>query len=47
MSSLFRKTGRAVQDMDTSQPLQPQFIEADKAWGEPPVWDTIKEFSGR
>ncbi len=47
ISSLFRKTGRAVEDMDPSKPLQPQFIEADKDWGELPVWQTIKLYSGR
>ena len=46
MSSLMRATGRDVEDMDPAQPFQEQFIESDEAWGELPVWHTIKQFSG-
>jgi len=46
ISSLMRSTGRDVEDMDAGRPLQAQFIESDEAWGELPVWRTIKQFSG-
>lgn len=45
-SSLMRKSGRDIAKMDPSQPLKDQFIAADKAWGQLPVWQTIKLFSG-
>ena len=32
--------------MDPALPFREQFVEADKAWGELPVWQTIKIFSG-
>ena len=46
MSSLMRGVGRDVENMDPAQPFKEQFIEADRKWGEPPVWQTIKLFSG-
>jgi putative spermidine/putrescine transport system permease protein len=46
MSSLMRGTGRDVDDMDPSLPFKEQFIESDDAWGELPVWQTIRAFSG-
>ncbi len=45
-SSLFRRAGRDVPDMDPSQPLKPQFLESDAAWGNPAVWTTFKLYSG-
>ena len=46
MSSLMRGAGRDIEDMDPGQPFKAQFIDADEDWGEPPVWRTIKLFSG-
>ncbi len=46
MSSLMRGVARDVRKMDPAQPLQPQFLEADKKWGDLAVWRTIKLFSG-
>lgn len=46
MSSLMRSTGRDVEDMDPALPFQPQFLEADKAWGNVATWSTIERFSG-
>jgi putative spermidine/putrescine transport system permease protein len=45
-SSLIRGTGRDVDDMDPALPFKEQFIEADDAWGEVPVWQTLKLYSG-
>ena len=47
MSSLMRGVGRDVKKMDPAQPFKDQFIAADKKWGDPAVWQTIKLFSGR
>ncbi|TPW33650.1 ABC transporter permease [Martelella alba] len=46
MSSLFRKTGRAVKKMDEGD-YKAQFIAADKAWGEPETWKILKLYSPR
>ena len=46
MSSLLRSAGRDLQAMDPTQPFANQFIKADKKWGDPGVWQTIKLFSG-
>ena len=46
MSSLLRGTGRDVEDMDPARPFKEQFIESDDAWGQMPVWQTIKLYSG-
>ncbi len=46
MSSLMRKTGRAVRKMDPAQPLAAQFIDTDKDWGSLETWRTIKLYSG-
>ena len=46
ISSLMRGTGRDVEDMDPACPFKEQFIESDEDWGELPVWQTIKLFSG-
>ncbi|MXU65661.1 ABC transporter permease [Oceanomicrobium pacificus] len=45
MSSLFRKTGRRVDRMDTDQPFRDQFIDVDKDWGDVETWSAIKLFS--
>lgn len=47
ISSLMRGVARDIKDMDPAQPLKEQFLEADKKWGDPGVWQTIKLFSGR
>lgn len=44
ISSLFRKTGRRVNKM-TEGPYKEQFLKADKKWGDPQIWATIKTFS--
>ena len=46
MSSLMRGVGRDVEKMDPGLPFKEQFIEADRKWGDPLVWQTIKLFSG-
>jgi len=47
LSSLMRKSGRNVEDMDPALPFKEQFIEeVDDEWGEPETWATIKQFSG-
>ncbi|WP_246739664.1 ABC transporter permease [Martelella sp. HB161492] len=46
MSSLFRKSGRAVKKMDEGD-YKDQFIAADKAWGEPETWKILKLYSPR
>ncbi|NMM42970.1 ABC transporter permease [Rhodospirillaceae bacterium KN72] len=45
ISSLFRKSGRKVDDM-TPGNYKEQFIAIDKDWGNVDVWRTIKRFSG-
>lgn len=45
MSSMFRKTGRQIEDM-APQNYREQFLEIDKGWGDPGVWRTIQRFSG-
>ena len=45
VSSLMRKTGRDVEDMDPALPFKAQFIDTDEDWGEPDIWQTIKLFS--
>ena len=45
-SSLMRGVVRDLKSMDTSRPFMEQFIEADKKWGDPAVWRTLKTFSG-
>ncbi|MFO1142936.1 MAG: ABC transporter permease [Amaricoccus sp.] len=47
MSSLMRGVVRDLKKMDPAQPFKDQFIAADKKWGDPAVWQTIKLFSGR
>lgn len=46
MSSLLRKSGRAVTEMDPAQPAKAQFIEIDKGWGDVATWQTIALYSG-
>ena len=46
ISSLLRKTGRDVEDMDPSMPFREQFLEVDEDWGSVPIWQTIKMYSG-
>ena len=46
ISSLFRRAGRDVPDMDPSQPLKPQFLESNAGWGDPAIWSTFKLYSG-
>ena len=43
MSGLFRKTGRAVRQMEQG-PYKPQFIEADEDWGDVETWQVIHKF---
>lgn len=43
MSGLFRKTGRAVRQMEQG-PYQAQFIEADEDWGDVETWQVINKF---
>ena len=45
-SSLMRGVARDLKKMDPAQPFKDQFIAADKKWGEPAVWQTLKIFSG-
>ena len=44
ISSLFRKTGRRVKRFEDGD-YTAQFLKADKNWGDPEVWQTIKQFS--
>jgi putative spermidine/putrescine transport system permease protein len=46
VSSLLRKTGRDVEDMDPSMPFREQFLEIDEDWGSLPLWQAIKMYSG-
>ncbi|MFQ8430942.1 ABC transporter permease [Amaricoccus sp. W119] len=46
MSSLLRGVGRDLRDIDPALPAKEQFIEADRKWGDPRVWQTIKLYSG-
>jgi len=43
MSSLFRKTGRSVDDWEA--PFKAKFIDRDDDWADPKVWATIKQLS--
>jgi putative spermidine/putrescine transport system permease protein len=45
ISSLFRKTGRKVEDL-TEGNYREQFLKMDKDWGDVGVWRTIKRLSG-
>jgi len=45
ISSLFRKTGRKVKNLEEGN-YREQFIDIDKDWGNPQIWRTIKRFSG-
>ncbi len=45
ISSMFRKSGRRVDDMEEGG-YKAQFIKIDKDWGNVEVWRTIKRFSG-
>jgi putative spermidine/putrescine transport system permease protein len=46
ISSVFRGAPRALRDMDPDEPLREQFIESNRAWGEPLTWQTIRALSG-
>jgi putative spermidine/putrescine transport system permease protein len=46
ISSLLRKSGRDVEDMDPSMPFREQFLDIDADWGSVPIWQTIKMYSG-
>jgi putative spermidine/putrescine transport system permease protein len=46
MSSLMRGVVRDLRKIDPNQPFKEQFIEADRKWGDPAIWQTIKLFSG-
>jgi putative spermidine/putrescine transport system permease protein len=46
ISSLFRKSGRQVEDMDPNVSYREQFLEIDEDWGDVEVWRTIKNYSG-
>jgi putative spermidine/putrescine transport system permease protein len=46
ISSLFRKSGREVEDMDPALPYKAQFLEIDDGWADIDVWRTIKNYSG-
>lgn len=49
MSSLFRKSGRKIKDLDptTDAPFKETLIGFDKKWGEVETWSVIKTHSGR
>ncbi len=47
MSSLFRKTGRSVKNLDMDAPLMQQFIDIEEDWGDPKIWATIQANSSR
>jgi putative spermidine/putrescine transport system permease protein len=42
ISSLMRKTGRDVEDMDPALPYKEQFLDTDEDWGDIGIWRTIK-----
>jgi putative spermidine/putrescine transport system permease protein len=46
ISSLMRKSGRDIEDMDPSMPFREQFLEIDEEWGSVPLWQTIKLYAG-
>ncbi len=46
ISSLFRKSGRGIEDMDPAVPYKAQFIDIDDDWGDIDVWRTFKNYSG-
>jgi putative spermidine/putrescine transport system permease protein len=45
ISSLFRKSGRQVRRFEEGKSYKEQFVDADDDWGDPAVWQTIKQFS--
>ncbi len=45
ISSLFRKTGRQVDDFDPALSFREQFLDVDDDWGDIEVWQTIKAYS--
>jgi len=49
MSSLFRKSGRKIKNLDpeTDGPFKETLIEIDKKWGVVDTWSTMKTHSGR
>ena len=49
MSSLFRKSGRKIKNLDpeTDGPFKETLIEIDKKWGAVDTWSTMKTHSGR
>ena len=46
MSSIFRSSGRKVKRMEEG-PFKEALIKANKGWGDPATWKTIKLFAGR
>lgn len=46
IASLFRKLRKPMGSIDETQPIKPQFIDAEEDWGDPEVWQTIKRLSG-
>lgn len=46
-SSLFRKSGRKVKnmDMDSDEPFKERFAEIDEDWVDPDIWRTIQIYS--
>jgi putative spermidine/putrescine transport system permease protein len=42
MSSLFRKTGRSVKNLEHDAPYREQFIEIEEDWGDPLIWRTLQ-----
>jgi len=46
ISSLFRKSGRRVENMDPNESYRDQFLDIDEDWGDVEVWRTIKNYSG-
>ncbi len=46
ISSLFRKSGRSVEDMDPAVPYKAQFLDIDEDWGDIDIWRTFKNYSG-
>ncbi len=49
LSSLFRKSGRAIKkwDLATDAPFKEKFLEIHDGWGTVEVWQTIQTHSGR
>ena len=47
MSSMFRRSGRTLKDLDpeTDGPFKEQLIEIHKGWGDPQTWSVIKTHS--